>query len=41
MHVPQTSNSLTPSGDLDQIFPFNIIPESNFKVAKIKEIITN
>ena len=34
-------NHLTPSGDLKLISPYNITPEFNIKVTKIKGMITN
>ena len=34
-------NSLTPKSDSHLISPYNITPESHFKVMRIKEMITN
>ena len=34
-------NPLTPKSDQHLISPYNITPESNIKVMRIKEMITN
>ena len=36
-----TFNPLTPKSDQHLISPYNVIPESNIKVMKVKEMITN
>ena len=36
-----TCNLLTPNSDQHLISPYNIIPESNIKVMRVKEMITN
>ena len=36
-----TFNPLTPNTDQHLISPYNIIPESNIKVMRVKEMITN
>ena len=38
---PHSSYSLTPKSDQRLISPYNITPESNIQVMRIKEMITN
>ena len=39
--LPTWLNPLTSKSDWHLISPYNIIPESNIKVMRIKEMITN
>ena len=41
LYTDLTFNSLTPRSDQLLVSPYNITPESNIKVMRIKEIITN